>query len=277
MADSFDPRVVRVGVEIAGKLNVFEGLHMTASGKKFANPLQNECEVRLMNLRKDARDFLLTEASPYNGNKSPKRLIVEAGRESIGAFQLFSGDITECSVAQPPDIVLTLKAKTGQYSKGLVLSRSMGASTPLSTIARAVADSLKLDLVFEARDRNVANYAFTGGALKEVDKLGEAGGVNAFVDDGRLIVKDYNAPLSRETHVLSARSGMVGVPELTEQGVKVRYLLDPATKLGGRLTIESELNPAANGDYVIYGLSFEVATRDTPFYYIAECKRQGAK
>jgi len=274
---AFDPRILRIGIEVDGQLRVYDDLWMSATISKFANPLQNEAEVKIANLTRDARDFLLTETSPFNQLKKPRKLFIEAGRESIGAFALFQGDITEGTPSQPPDIILTLKAKTKQAAKGVVLAQAYGAREQLSTIAKGVADALGLALVFEAQDKAIANYSFTGGALKQVEKLGEAGRVNAYVDDDRLIVKDYNVPLAQATHVLSKSSGLIGVPELTEQGVKVKYLLDPKSQLGGELELESEIYPAVNGKYVIYKLSYEVSNRDTPFYCIAECKRKGAK
>jgi len=273
----FDERILRVGIEIDGQLAVYEGLAMFVTVSKFANPLQNECEVKITNLTREHRAYLLHETSPFNTNRKPKRVVIEAGRVSTGAFRIFEGDITEATPTQAPDIALTLKSKTGQYQKGNVIAVSHPAQTKLSAIAQRAAKSLGLVLVFEAEDKNVSNYTFSGGALNEVRKLGDAGRVNAFVDDTRLVVKDYNAPLQQTTHVLSKNSGMVGIPEITEQGVKVRYLLDPKSQLGGSLTLESEINPAVNGEYVIYKLSYELANRDVPFYCIAECKRKGAK
>lgn len=274
---SLDPRIVRIGIEVNGELRTYDGLWLSATGTKFANPLQNECEVKIANLAQDVRDYLLTETSPFNANKTPKRIILDAGRQSTGVFRLFEGDITECSPSQAPDVTLTIKAKTGQFSKGKIIAKSQAAQTKLSRIAQDVADSLSLSLVFEAQDKSIANYSFTGAALKQVEKLSEAGNVNAYVDDKLLVVKDYNVPLKQVTHTLSAESGMIGLPETTEQGVKVKYLLDPKTQLGGELIVDSKINKAVSGPYVIYKLGFEITSRDVPFYWIAECKRKGAK
>ncbi len=274
---SFDPRILRIGIEVDGQLRVYDGVWATATVQKFANPLQNEAEVKIANLSRDVRDYLLTETSPFNQSKKPKRITIEAGRESTGAFRLFVGDITECVPSQPPDITLTMKAKTKQADKGLVVAVALGAQEQMSVVAKGVAASLGLSLVFEATDKSIANYSFTGGALKQVAKLGEAGNVNAYVDDDRLVVKDYNAPLKEATSVLSAQSGLIGIPELTEQGVKVKYLLDPKSQLGGELELETDIYNAVNGKYVIYKLSYELASRDTAWYCIAECKRKGAK
>lgn len=273
---NIDQRIVRVGIEVNGELRMYEDLWISATGSKFANPLQNECEVKISNLSKDVRDYLLTETSPFNANKTPKRIILEAGRVSTGTFRMFEGDITECTPSQAPDITLTIKAKTGQFNKGTVVGKSHAAQTALRRIAQDVADSLSLTLVFEAKDKNISNYSFTGAALKQVDKLGEAGNVNAYVDDKKLIVKDYNVPLQGVSHVLNQSTGLIGIPEITEQGVKVQYLLDPKSQLGGEIELESELNKAASGKYVIFKLSFEISNRDIPFYTIAECKRKDA-
>src|SRR6185312_8460896 len=118
-----------------------------------------------------------------------------------------------------------------------------------------------------------SNYAFTGGILNQVEKLEELGLLSAYVDDATLVVKDRYTPLANKVRVLNAGSGMVGIPEITEQGVKVKFLLDNQTVLGGMLRVQSQINPAANGDYLIYKLSFEIANRDNPFYWIAEAKR----
>lgn len=270
---AFDDRIVRVSVEINGQLNVYEKLAIRASGQKYGNSLQDECEVKISNMSRETRDFLLTETSPFNGNNTPKRIIVEAGRVSTGTHVLFEGDITQATPSQPPDITLTLKAKTSQFAKGALITNSKEDTTDLSLIARDVAASMDLTLVFEATDKKIANYSYSGPKLKQLDKLTEAGGVDAFIDGTVLVVKDSNVPLRNATHELSADSGMVGIPEITEQGVKTRYLLDPQSRVGGQLVLRSELNPAASGNFTIYKLGFDVANRDTPFYNIAECKR----
>lgn len=270
---AFDDRIVRVSIELNGQLYVYEQLQLRASGQKYGNSLQDECEVRISNMTRANRDFLLTETSPFNGNKTPKKLIVEAGRKSTGVHRLFEGDITQVSPSQPPDITLIIKAKTSQFAKGELVVNAKDGVTDLSVIAADVAKSMGLTLTFEATDKKIGSYSYSGPKLQQIEKLAQAGGVDAFIDGQVLVVKDANVPLQNVVHELSAESGMVGIPEITEQGVKVRYLLDPQSRTGGALALRSELNPAATGNYTIYKLSFDVSNRDTPFYNVAECKR----
>lgn len=265
-----DERVIRVGIEVDGQLKIYEGLHIKATGTKYGNNSQNECTVQIYNVSKDTRNYILTETSPFNKNGVLKRLIVWAGRKSYGTHKIFEGDITEATASQPPDIVLQVKALTNNYQKGNVVARNGGATIDLQELSRTVARDLGIDLDFQAGNKQIASYSFTGSAAKQVDKLAEVGLVDVFVDDNTLVVKDRNVPLINRTRILNKNSGMVGIPELTEHGVRVKFLLDNQTQLGGGLTIESEINPALNGNYSIYKLSFDVSNMDEPFYYIAE-------
>lgn len=270
---ALDPRIVRVGVEVNGVLKYYEGLAITATGMKYANANQNECEIKIANLDKATRDFILTETSPYNQNRTPKRMVVDVGRVSTGTTRIFTGDITSVSVSQPPDITVVLKSLTKNTSKGDVISRSLGPRTPLSRVSKLVAEDLNLNLDFQAPEKYISNYSFSGGKLKQVNKLGECGGVNAFVDDDTLVVKAADAPLVGQVRKLNLDSGMIGIPEITERGLRVKFLIDNQTRLGSGLEITSVINPALNGTYIIYKLGFEVSSRDVPFYYLAWCKR----
>lgn len=274
MAD-MDLRVVKVGVEIGDRLQVYDGLYVKATGSKFANATQNEATITIANLSAEVRNYLATETSPYNRNKVRKRVLLWCGRQSSGTFLLFAGDIISATPSQPPDIALTIKAKTGQYDKGTIVGTSLGAVTPLSVVSRSVAQQLGLNLVFEALEKNISNWSFSGAAAKLVDELSQTGMVNAFVDDNTLVVKNFNEPLKSVSSVLSQATGMIGMPEVNEQGVKVKMLMTPGVAIGGRLTLNSKYNPAANGDYTIYKLSFDIASRDQAYYWIIEAKRPG--
>ena len=73
--DKIDPRIVRVGVEVDGVVRYYEDLAITASGTKYANANENECEVKITNLSKETRDYILTETSPFIKSAQPKKII----------------------------------------------------------------------------------------------------------------------------------------------------------------------------------------------------------
>ncbi|HEK1906989.1 baseplate hub protein [Proteus mirabilis] len=268
-----DLRRIRLGIEVGERLQWYEGLRISASGTKYANPLQNECNVTISGLNAQTRDYLLTETSPYNNNKQTRRLYLEAGRVNTGLLSLFIGDIVSAEIDSPPDVTLTLSAKTSHQSAGKIISSSGGTMRRLSEIALAIADDCGVKLDFQATDKNIANWYYCGSALHQIERLQEAGDVKAFIDDDTLFVKDDDKALKSRLRILNMNSGMIGIPKATESGLTVSYLIDSTSELGGMLRLESKLNPSLNGDYIIEQLAFSVASHEADFNYTAICKR----
>jgi hypothetical protein len=275
MTNALDPRIITVVIEVNGQTKTYSSpLNITATGTKYGNSLQNEATISISNLDKDTQDYLLTETSPYNLNRTAKRVTLKAGRESYGTSIIYVGNITNVTVSQPPDIQTTLKCLTGNFVKGNVITRNQPGQATLKQVTSQIAQDTDTVLNFQTQDKNIGNYSYAGGALKQVENAGNLGNYNVFIDDNTLVVKDAFIPLSNTTRILSAETGMIGIPEFTEQGIKVKFLVDNQTKLGGGLDIRSTMYPAANGIYAIYKLGFDIASRDVPFYYIAEAARR---
>jgi len=277
-----DPRRIRIGIEVSGQVNWYErdpvtgrSLNIKVSGTKFANPLQNECTATISGLSTRTRDYILTETSPFNSNRTPKRLIVEAGRISTGVFRLFIGDINSAEPSSPPDVNVVLKAKTQSAQAGNIVAVSGQALAKLSAVSQRVAQEIGLGLDFQALDKNISNFSFTGAALKMVDLLQQAGNVRAFIDDESLIVKDYGKALTNRIKILNIDSGLVGIPKPTEKGADLTWLIDSESLLGGMVRLESKFNKPMNGDYVIDQLKFDIATHDDAFFYTGICSRYG--
>lgn len=271
---ALDLRRIRVTVDVDGGQKSYENIGITASGMKYTNSLQNECEVTLYNLDTDTQNYILTQTSPYTLNRTPKTVLIEAGRQSYGLSKIYLGNIITSLVSQPPDIGLTLRCLTGNYLKGNIIARTQPGLVTLSQVAAQIAQDTNTILSFQATDKNLANFSYAGAVTKQVNDLNTIGGVNAYIDDGVLVIKDAHVARNNSLKILSVETGMIGVPEFTEQGIRVKYLLDNKSILGGALQIISKINPATNGIYIIYQLGFQIANRETPFYYIAEAIRK---
>lgn len=275
MPQTFDERILKLTVEANGRLKTYEGLAIKATGTKYTNALQNECNVTISNLDKATQDYILTQTSPYSRNNTPKTITLEAGRKSYGTTKIYIGNIVSSIVSQPPDIGVTLKCLTGNFLKGNIISRSFPNGATYSQIATQIAQDTNTLLKYQAsNDPVVNNYGYSGAAIKQIGNLAGMSGLNVFVNDGILVVKDAYVAINNTIRILSADTGMIGIPEFTEQGIRVKMFIDNKTTLGGTLRIISKVYPAASGDYVIYKLNFDIANRETPFYYIAEAARR---
>lgn len=272
--NNIDPRVIKVSFQINGKLKTYSSpMYIKVSGTKYANSLQNEANVVIANIDNETQDYLLTETTPYNLNFSSKTITIEAGRESYGTSVIFIGNIVSSLLSQPPDIGITLKCMTGNFLKSKVIGNNLGIQSSTQQISANIAQILNVGLQFEATNKIISNYNFSGSALGQIGLLNGLGGMNAYIDDNTLVVKNSGVPLNNTLKIVSSSTGMIGIPEFTEQGIKVKFLLDNRVILGGAINIQSNEYRAANGSYVIYKLGFDIATRDVPFYYIAEAAR----
>ena len=269
----FDDRLLRVGIEIAGKMNYYEGLSIYVTGNKYSNKIVNEATIKIINLAKDKRNEILTETTPYKMQTYNQKIIIEAGRKSYGYTKVYEGNMYRATITQPPDIILTIKCLTGFSNASKISSITTGATATLKQIAEKIATQNSLKLDFEATDKNIANFSYIGSILHQIDALEKLGPISAYIDNDKLVVKDLNKPLVNKSITLNEHSGMVGIPQVDEMGVKVKVLFNPSILVGGQIIIDSKINPAANGKYVVYKLMFSLASRDTDFYYIIEANR----
>src|SRR6478609_2387546 len=108
MTSAFDPRLVRVGIETADDTIVLDGLDIRAQGQIFFSPTNNVCNLRISNLTKELRNYILSRSTPYktqnNQAGTPAKVFLDVGRQSYGTFRLFEGLVYTSSVTPPPDI-----------------------------------------------------------------------------------------------------------------------------------------------------------------------------
>lgn len=271
---SLDPRIIKISFIANGRLKTYSSpFFITANGTKYANALQNQCDVVIANLDRQTQDFILTETTPFNLNNTSKSITVEAGRESYGTSVVYVGNIVSSNVTQPPDVGITLKCLTGNFLKTNVLGTSQGGQATLFQVSSALAQQTNSILNFQANNKNITNYNFSGSASNQIQLLNTFGGINVYMDNGTLVVKNSNMPLANTLKIVSSSTGMIGIPEFTEQGLKVKFLYDNNTVIGGLMKVISTEYPAANGEYIIYKLGFQLSTRESPFYYVAEGQR----
>jgi len=268
-----DKRLLKIAVEVGDNLYEYSDLAISASGSKVTNQMPNEFTIKLTNLSKAKRDQILTETSVLDPNQPKKKIYVYAGRESYGTSLVFKGDIRMTVPSQPPDISITFSTFTGNSLRFENVSRSTGALTNLSSLSKGVASDLGVKLDFQATDKKIGSYAYTGSKIKEIEKLNEMG-VNAYLDDDTLVVKDRTKPLTNTETVVNQDNGMIGIPTINERGISVKMLFNPDIKIGGRLKVESTLNPVAVGNWIIYKMTYDLTNRETNFYITAEATRE---
>lgn len=271
---NLNKRIVRVGIEgIGGGFTFFEDLDIRCQGEKWAGPESSMCRIQISNLTRDQKNFILTVASPMQinltGRRTPLLVTLDVGRENVfDPFRLFQGYCYASYVTMPPDIGIVLESTVQSLAASTMMDMNWGALADLRTIAQSVATTYGLTLNFTASNKQVANFHYTGGLNDALQKLSMSGLVTVFVDNTILYVTDTGKKAGEASAFdLNILTGMVGIPEVCETGVNARCLIRPELQLGGEVNVQSEINPAVNGNYLVSHLKYEIANRDDPFWY----------
>ena len=276
--DELDPRLLQVVIEIGAVRYAFDQrLTIRAQGVLFANEILDTAEITIVNVDRATQDYLLNATSPYTPNKDAKFLTVFAGRRSYGMTLIYRGFILVSSVSQPPDIAITFICLSGPNFSNTVYSKNFPGLIRSEEVIQNLSNQMNAKLVNQATNLPMmSNYSITGTSQQEMVYLNQFGNFTIFLKKGDtdlLFVRNIFTYLTGTLRVLSESNGMIGIPEWTELGVKVTFLIDAKTTVGGYIDIDSKRYPAFSGRYGIYKLGFNLASRETPFYYIAEAAR----
>ena len=274
MTGKLDNRVVIATITIDGDATTYQGISIEAKGIKVSNTIMGQCDVTILNVKREDRERILKETNPFFGTGKTISISIEAGRESYGTTVLYTGTVFRSRATPKPNVGLALKCIQGYDNRAKIVSRSATEITDLSSIARWVAEDNGYNLSFEITDKKIARYSFTGSAQASLNQLAElTDGANVYVDNKTLYIKESGKPAGGlPVRILDKTSGLLSA-EGTEYGVKVKMLFDSVTKIGGQIDLTSELDPSLNGSYVVRKLPFHITSRGQPFYYVAECNR----
>lgn len=276
MTARIDPRIMKMEISYKDKTTSYEGFRLAARGAIYSTGKQGKCEIEITNMAEGPRNELLEITSRARLDRSDPngaQLILFVGRESLGFTEYFRGDLFWSSVSQPPDITVTVQALVGFRASSVVEVQRFSGLAQLREICAAAASSLGVQLNFTATGKQINNFQVNGSAWDTVAAINALGGVSAYLTGTELIVTDIGSPPDRATFTLSAKNGMIGIPEITASGIRATMLWDNRPSIGGRVRIESEFYPAADGEYDIYKIDFDLTTRDNPFYITFEAAR----
>lgn len=276
MSQAFDDRLISLTVSLDEQTVTYDqDFYIIAAGCKYTNGNFGECSLRIDNISKRTRDFFATRSTSWRPDRRNAKMILRVGRKSTGLFQVFSGNAIACNPSQPPDIGLHFKSLSMSLLLGQVNAISAPANATLKTICQQVANNINYTLAYEASiDPIIGNYQFTGPAPKQINRLNDLAPICAFADDSNasLVVIDRDGAREKTVIEISAETGMVGVPEVTEVGVRVRMLITGEINPGVAVSLTSKINPAVNGEYVVYKLMYQVASFEAPFYWVLDLK-----
>lgn len=201
----------------------------------------NSADVRIYNLADETANRITKEFT---------RIVIQAGYE--GNFGLlFDGTIKQARAGRvnAKDSYVDITAADGDQAYNfstIALSLTAGAtpSNAIEAFVKAMAEhgvsvgyTPELSTNGSARGR-----VFYGMTRDELREWAEVQDVLWSIQDGKLTLIPKTSYVPGETPIISPQTGLVGVPEQTQNGIEMTVLLNPALKIGQRVRLDSTVN-----------------------------------
>ena len=214
---------------------------------KKANETPADGHVYIFNLSKQIENQI------YSRNDT---LVLDAGYEgNVGT--LFDGSVQRVERDRERLARITRiyvgDATVEQERLGGVSLRSYSGEESIRTIATDIVSDLGLELgpLDAIPEEVVEDWEWVGGSTKGLSDLLDGYGIQWYHEDGTIhfasTTDDPSQP-GAETVDINIETGMIGSPSLTTEGARVRSLLNPRMRIGGRINLSSDV---LNGTFAI--------------------------
>lgn len=195
----------------------------------------------------DIRVYNLDEKTALQIKKEFTKVVLQAGYESNYGV-IFQGNIKQVIIGRESatDTFIDIVAGDGDraYNFAIVNTTLAAGSTQLDQVkaastsmaAKGVTDGHIGDMPPEKLPRGKVMYGNARNYLRDVAQSTDK---SWSIQDEKITFVSKKSYLPGERVVLTSKTGMVGAPQQTNEGVNVKCLLNPMIKIGGRIQIDN--------------------------------------
>ena len=221
----------------------------------------------------------------YNLSANTRNLIEDAKRAGVVAgyqelSKSFEGDIATYSheKTEEGDTITDIQLLDGLSVNDVEVNETFPAGTSIKDVFTSLITSfgsnpsefLESFVGTGDLDQTIDNgLTISGNAVQEMDNLTRSTGIEWWKDDGIIKAIKEGGSLLDEVIVLSEITGLVGRPQETESGLKIRSLMNTRIVPGIKLDINSE---EFKGDVVVESVKHTGDTNENDWFSDMECR-----
>ena len=215
------------------------GLHIKFAVKKADAQTPNTAEIRVYNV---------AETTVARIRKEFSRVVLQAGYESNYGV-IFDGNIKQVRFGREngTDTYIDIAAGDGDDAYNFaVVNTTLAAGAKQSDQIGAAANSMsgrgvRQGYIGETGETKLARGKVMYGMARDyMRQSAEASDTSWSIQDGKLQFVPMTGVLPNQAVVLNSKTGLVGQPEQTNDGIKARCLLNPMLKIGGKVQIDEK-------------------------------------
>lgn len=199
----------------------------------------NTLAVRIYNLSSDTTKRI-TGKTPVEF----KQVMLKAGYRDFAA-QIFNGSIKQFRSGRENTLSSYLDILAAEndpaYNFG-VCNSSVAGGTPWSTVIATMAKEMGVTVgsIPQGTGGTLPRGKVKWGMSRaQFRNEAESQGCSWSIQGGKLQMIPLDGYLPGEAVVINSATGMIGVPEQTDEGIRLRTLLNPKLKVGARIKLDN--------------------------------------
>ena len=185
----------------------------------------------------------LATMGPNEPTLSRKNLVVvKAGDDVNGVAIAFSGTITNgySDYQSSPQVPFHVEASASSlFGVAAQLPTAFPQGGDVATMLSGLADVMDLKFEPNGVQRTLPASYFSGSALKQVQDICEAAGIDHTIDSGILAIWDPSSSRGGLIPLIDKDHGLIGYPAWTFSGIIFKSLYNPNLNFGGRVNVQS--------------------------------------
>ena len=207
--------------------------------------------IRIYNLSADTLNRIIGLINVVDGSPSIGeygRLLLEAGYKGASGL-IFDGTIWQYRVGREDSMntYLDLLIRDADIVFNQPLQIQQGKGWTPESVVNEIAAKLKISIIYAAdghyiipNPRGIVGFGIPAAMLNNIAYSTNSGWS---IQNNTLIFKPLNSYVPGEAIELNTQTGMIGIPEQTSQGIKVKCLLNPKIRIGSLIKLNfSEIN-----------------------------------
>lgn len=230
---------------------VISGLHISFRLVKTLSSAPSEGWVKIKNLNKSTESFIQKEAN---------RILIRAGYEGVSGI-IFGGDLRDVETGREDlNHVTTITIGSGvQKLSESFFQRSYAGTIQIQTIITDALEFCGLTPFNLSAIPNVTleDVSWNGRTFDLIDEITSIAGIDWFEDNEKAYFHKPGEAVETIPIQVNEQTGMVGVPKITDTGIQVSTLLNPAVALGGLIELESIEKPETTGKWKVTKLTVD--------------------
>lgn len=240
---------------------IAEGLRTICNIQFGGGAVMPHAEIIIYGLRLDVMHKLM-RVRWQDINSMLNTIRVEAGE--AGEFSIvYEGNITFAYIdtSNAPNVSLRIRSITAVYEAYKPARQGMFLGE--FPVVRAI-ENIANDMGYRfenngvPEDLTMTDVTLGDSDLNKIRKLCRDYQIDLYVENRSITITRQGDPRNIRVPLITPKTGLIGYPVPTIQGVDFRCLYDPMIRFGGLIKIADSLMETTNGDWRVYGTTIQL-------------------